>query len=262
MDELHEIQNEYSFELIDELFRKFSLRSDDIFIHLGCAYGHLPLQIAAMLSCKKSIGIENNLNLYHSAKLFEKEFSFWMKWFGKTYSDCQIIQGDFFHENFRSILNSGNLIFVNNKSFSNDKNQNLKLRFYDLQSDCRIISTQPFGEPNSRVTARNINDIDSIMSLVPIDNLITNSQLKFYLQIIDYSRIEKYFNGIHRKRKSNLNDNQLNLCQTLFDVQVSSSIPLQIFSNNINSSKKRFNKTKQIKNEEQDLSLTINNQDK
>ncbi|CAF3525640.1 unnamed protein product, partial [Rotaria sp. Silwood2] len=142
------------------------------------------------------------------------------------------------------------LIFINNKSFSNDKNQNLKLCFYDLQSDCRIISTRPFGEPNSRVTARNINDIDSIMSLISIENLKTNSQFKFYLQTIDYSRIEKYFHEIHRKRKSDSNDNQLNLCQTLFDVQVSSSVPLQSFSNDINPSKKRFSKTKQNKNEE------------
>ncbi len=49
------------------------------------------------------------------------------------------------------------VIFVNNKFFSNDKNQNLKLRFYDLQSGSRIISTRPFGEPHNRVTARNIN---------------------------------------------------------------------------------------------------------
>jgi len=86
----------------------------------------------------------------------------------------KIIQGDFFDENFRSILNSGkyefnkkkifmelfvffSVIFVNNKLFSNDKNQNLKLRFYDLQSGSRIISTRPFGEPHYRVNARNIN---------------------------------------------------------------------------------------------------------
>jgi len=49
------------------------------------------------------------------------------------------------------------VIFVNNKLFSNDKNQNLKLRFYDLQSGSRIISTRPFGEPHYRVNARNIN---------------------------------------------------------------------------------------------------------
>jgi len=49
------------------------------------------------------------------------------------------------------------VIFVNNKFFSNNKNQNLKLRFYDLQSGSRIISTHPFGEPHSRVNARNIN---------------------------------------------------------------------------------------------------------
>ncbi|CAF4426297.1 unnamed protein product [Adineta steineri] len=80
-----------------------------------------------------------------------------MKWFGKSYSDFQIIEGDFFDKNFRSILKSGNVIFVNNKTFSNDKNHNLKLCFYDLQSGSRIISTKPFIESNNRVTARNIN---------------------------------------------------------------------------------------------------------
>jgi hypothetical protein len=49
------------------------------------------------------------------------------------------------------------VIFVDNQMFSNDKNYNLKLRFYDLQGGSRIISTRPFGEPNNRVTARNIN---------------------------------------------------------------------------------------------------------
>jgi hypothetical protein len=62
-------ENEYSFDLIEELLTKFSIRSDDIFIHLGCSSGYVILQIAAMISCKKSIGIENNSNLYRSAKV-------------------------------------------------------------------------------------------------------------------------------------------------------------------------------------------------
>ncbi len=99
----------------------------------------------------------------------------------------KIIQGDFFDENFRSILNSGkyefnkkrflsscsfffSVIFVNNKLFSNDKNQNLKLRFYDLQSGSRIISTRPFGEPHNRVTARNINGQLNILNFIQYFN--------------------------------------------------------------------------------------------
>ncbi|CAF1254827.1 unnamed protein product [Adineta steineri] len=186
------LTNEYSFDLIDELLTRFSLRSDDIFIHLDCSYSHVLLQIAAMISCKKIIGIEKN----SSIKKIEENFRFWMKWFGKSYSDFQIIEGDFFDKNFPSILKSGNVIFVNNKTFSNDKNHNLKLCFYDLQSGSRIISTKPFIESNNRVTARNINDIDSVISLRLIENLKTNTQLIFYLHTIDYSKIEQYF---HRK---------------------------------------------------------------
>jgi hypothetical protein len=59
-----------------------------------------------MISCQKSIGIENNSRLYHQAKvnnltkyqkknlpfcqIFEREFCFWMKWFGKSYTDFQV----------------------------------------------------------------------------------------------------------------------------------------------------------------------------
>ena len=60
---------EYSFDLIDELLTKFRIRSDDIFIHLDCSYGYVIFQIAAMISCKKSIGFENNSDLYRSAKV-------------------------------------------------------------------------------------------------------------------------------------------------------------------------------------------------
>jgi len=65
----NEISNEYSFDLIDELLTKFSIRSDDIFIHLDCSYGNILFQIASMILCKKIIGIEFNSNLYRLAKV-------------------------------------------------------------------------------------------------------------------------------------------------------------------------------------------------
>lgn len=65
----NEISSEYSFDLIDELLTKFSIRSDDIFIHLDCSYGNILFQIAAMISCKKIVGIEFNSNLYRLAKV-------------------------------------------------------------------------------------------------------------------------------------------------------------------------------------------------
>jgi hypothetical protein len=65
----NEIKTEYSFNLIDELVTKFSIKSDDIFIHLGCSYGQVLFQIASMILCKKIIGIESNSSLYRSAKV-------------------------------------------------------------------------------------------------------------------------------------------------------------------------------------------------
>ena len=62
------------------------------------------------------------------------------------------------------------IIFVDNKSFSNDKNHNLKLRFYDLQGASRIVSTRPFGEPNNRVNARNVNGLFKILILFQLIN--------------------------------------------------------------------------------------------
>ena len=65
----NQLQDKYSFKLINEIFTKFPIRSDDTFIHLGCAYGHVPLQIAGMMACKKSIGIETNPDVYRLAKV-------------------------------------------------------------------------------------------------------------------------------------------------------------------------------------------------
>ncbi len=36
----------------------------------------------------------------------DKRFKFWMNWYGKTFSDFELIKGDFFHDNHRDIINN------------------------------------------------------------------------------------------------------------------------------------------------------------
>lgn len=35
----------------------------------------------------------------------DKKFRFWMKWFGKTHGEYRLIKGDFFHEEYRDLIN-------------------------------------------------------------------------------------------------------------------------------------------------------------
>lgn len=36
----------------------------------------------------------------------EKKFKFWMKWFGKEYSNFELYKGDFFDKQFNEVLTS------------------------------------------------------------------------------------------------------------------------------------------------------------
>ncbi|CAF1483462.1 unnamed protein product, partial [Didymodactylos carnosus] len=176
------------------------------FVFVVQGIGNVVIQIAALVLCKKCIGIERASWPCRYASIFEREFRLWMKWFGKPHSEFKLFKGDFLDEEFRSILKSGNAIFVNNLSFNNDHHHRLKMCFYDLQAGSRIISSKPFCEPNFRVTARNVN----VTVLDNLENTVswTSTPIPFYLQTIDYSRIEQYFAGIAKKRGHENNSEQ------------------------------------------------------
>jgi len=205
---------ETNFNFMAQLIEKnqFRPREGDIFIDMGSGVGHLVLQMAASVECKKCYGIEISDNPAKYAKVMEERFIFWMNWHGKTYTEFELFHGDFFEKKYADIIKSANFILVNNFAFKPEVDHKLKQRFLDLRDGVQILSSKPFCSPKSRVTERHLTDIGSIMKVMEIhpeqrkDTVSwTPKPLPYYLHILDASPVEKYY---ERKKRQQARTNE------------------------------------------------------
>lgn len=206
-----ETYGETSFEFMAQLIEKdqFRPKEDDVFIDLGSGVGHLVLQMAASVKCKKCYGIEIADVPAGFAKKMEERFKFWMNWHGKTYSEFELFHGDFFDKKYTEIIKSATYILVNNFAFKPDVDHKLKQRFLDLKDGTQILSSKSFclTKPKSRVTERDLTDIGSIMNVRPIQPELkkdsvswTHKPLPYYLHILDGIRVERYYEKQKRRQ--------------------------------------------------------------
>jgi hypothetical protein len=62
------------------------------------------------------------------------EFRFWMRWYGKRYSEFQLEQGDFLsHPKIDEKLKEADVIFANNYVFGSTVNHELKVKFMNMK---------------------------------------------------------------------------------------------------------------------------------
>lgn len=204
-----ETYGETSFEFMAQLIERnqFKPGEQDIFIDLGSGVGHLVLQLAATLKCKKCYGIEIADRPAGYAKKMVERFKFWMNWHGKIYTDFEIFHGDFFDKQYTEIIRSATYIFVNNFAFKPDDDHKLKQKFLDLKDGTQILSSKPFCSPKSRVSERHLSDLGSIMQVIEIQPDLkkdtvswTPKPLPYYLHVLDSSRLQKYYE--RQKRRS------------------------------------------------------------
>lgn len=203
-----ETYGETSFEFMAQLIdrNQFRPRDTDVFIDMGSGVGHLVLQMAATVKCKKCYGIEIADVPAGYAKLMEERFKFWMNWHGKFYTDFELFHGDFFDKNYADIIKNATHILVNNFAFKPEVDHKLKQRFLDLKDGTQILSSKPFCSIKSRVNERNLTDIGSIMHVVEIypdlkkDSVSwTPKPLPYYLHVLDGSRVERYYEKQKRR---------------------------------------------------------------
>lgn len=200
---------ETSFEFMAQLIEKnqFRPKEQDTFIDLGSGVGHLVLQMAASVECKKCLGIEISPVPAGYAKVMEERFKFWMNWHGKTYTDFELFQGDFFEKKYADYIKNATYIFVNNYAFKPEVDHKLKQRFLDLKDGVQILSSKPFCSPKTRVTERHLTDIGSIMRVIEIlpeqkkDTVSwTPKPLPYYLHVLDGSPVERYYERQKRRQ--------------------------------------------------------------
>jgi H3 lysine-79-specific histone-lysine N-methyltransferase len=181
------------------------------------------LHVAAVSNCKMCYGFEKSEWPAKYAELMEKEFIFWMNFFGKSYSNFKIYKGDFLsdkesvlvesplvrnstmNEYVQEIINEAKLVFVNNYAFGAEMDHQLKLRFSNMTEGAFIISCKPFSPLNFSINSRNLDDISTIINFSDFEPLSgnvswTNKIINYYFQKIDRTHLEKYF----EKRKNPL----------------------------------------------------------
>lgn len=204
-----ETYGETSFEFMAQLIERDQFRpgENDVFVDLGSGVGHLVLQVAATVECKKCYGIEIADVPAGYAKAMKERFEFWMNWHGKTYSEFELFHGDFFEKKYENIIKNAQYILVNNFAFKPDVDHKLKQRFLDLKDGTKILSSKRFCLPKPRPTERDLGDLGSIMKVQPIQPEIkrdsvswTPKPLPYYLHILDASPVEKYYQRQKRKQ--------------------------------------------------------------
>ena len=80
-----------------------------------------------------------------------------MEFYGKVYSDFELIQSDFFEPDLHNAIVSSSCIFVNNFTYCAKTNLKLKDMFKDLEDGSRIVSSRSFCSSRYRINARTVD---------------------------------------------------------------------------------------------------------
>ena len=185
--------------------------------------GKVVLHVAAISQCKLCFGFEKAEWPAKYAELMEKEFVFWMNFFGKSYSEFRINKADFLSDGdkmmiidnkpnknsnkkrtvtmndfVKEIINEAKLVFVNNYAFGAEVDHQLKLRLCEMSEGSFIISSKAFCPLNFRINSRNLNDIGALLNISEFEPLSgrvswTDKAINYYIQKIDRTLLEKYF---------------------------------------------------------------------
>ena len=77
-----------------------------------------------------------------------------MAFYGKMYSQFDLVQGNFFEQKYRDAIVSSTCIYVNNLEYCAQTNLKLKDLFSELADGARIVSTQSFCSARFRINRR------------------------------------------------------------------------------------------------------------
>jgi len=189
-----EVYGETSYDLIDQMLNNVKFSATDQFIDLGSGVGQVVLQVAAARKLSICYGVEKAEVPSNYAKIMDKNFKKWMKFYGKTYSPYKLLRGDFLVPEHKDKLGKANIIFVNNFAFGPAVDHKLKERFSDLPDGTRIVSSKAFCSLNFRITDRNLTDVGTIMhvsELSPVKDSVSWSgkPVKYFVHEVDRSKL-------------------------------------------------------------------------
>ncbi|UJR30981.1 hypothetical protein I4U23_018492 [Adineta vaga] len=198
------VYGETSPDLIDSILKVINLTEEQTFIDLGSGVGNVVLHVAALADCKHVYGIEHEETPATYACAMADEFRFWMRWYGKRYSEFHLEQGDFLsHPKIDERIKEADLIFANNYVFGSTVNHELKVKFMNMKDGAKIVSSREFCSETFRLNDRTKNDLGAVMHVTKPEEFSgkvswSDKSVQYYLHVIDHSKLAHYYEKIHQ----------------------------------------------------------------
>ncbi|TVY24940.1 Histone-lysine N-methyltransferase,H3 lysine-79 specific [Lachnellula hyalina] len=151
--------------LVDRIFDKTKITSDQVFVDLGSGVGNVVLQAALQIGCE-SWGCEMAPNACKLAKAQKKEFKARCRLWGIATGEVHLVADDFTtNRPIQDAMKRADVILVNNEVFSSELNHTLNLLFLDCKDDCKIVSLKSFVPEGHQITARNIGNPANVLDV-------------------------------------------------------------------------------------------------
>ncbi|TVY42427.1 Histone-lysine N-methyltransferase,H3 lysine-79 specific [Lachnellula subtilissima] len=151
--------------LVDRIFDKTKITSDQVFVDLGSGVGNVVLQAALQIGCE-SWGCEMAPNACKLAKAQKREFKARCRLWGIATGEVHLVADDFTtNRPIQDAMKRADVILVNNEVFSSELNHTLNLLFLDCKDDCKIVSLKSFVPEGHQITARNIGNPANVLDV-------------------------------------------------------------------------------------------------
>ncbi|CAF0853489.1 unnamed protein product [Adineta ricciae] len=198
------VYGETSPDLIDSILKVINLTEEQTFIDLGSGVGNVVLHVAALSNCKHVYGIEHEETPATYACAMADEFRFWMRWYGKCYSEFSLERGDFLsHPKIDELIREVDVVFANNYVFGSTVNHGLKVKFMNMKDGAKIVSSREFCPETFRLNDRTKNDLGAVMHVSKPEKLFgkvswSDKSVQYYLHVIDHSKLALYYEKAHQ----------------------------------------------------------------
>lgn len=190
---------------VHRIFQETKLKSDQIFVDLGSGVGNVVLQAALEVGCE-SWGVESMPNPSYCASLQKREIMHRARLWNISLGKINVLADDFLeNQEVGRVLNRADVIVVNNKAFSPQLNGALLDKFLDLKEGAKIVSLKPFVDPDHEIKSHNVNDRVNLFRCTEKEYFSgsvswTDEGGKYYIQVKDRSRLDKFLEGSRRRR--------------------------------------------------------------
>lgn len=194
-----------SFDSMAQLIERdqFRPKERDTFVDLASGTGHLVLQMAGSVDCKKCFGFEVGDTQASYAKLMGEKFKFWMNWFGKNFTEFELIRGNFIQDRYNSILKKATFVLIDNFDSNSNSQAELEQKLCDiLKNKTQVLSIKRLCLPRGK----SIDNHPAEIVEVPLEVKGSQKAVSYHLHAMNVPREVKSQKSKVKKRTRPVDD--------------------------------------------------------